>query len=338
LIADEHHHDDRRWCDSRRWSDGEYARAAPPMHMTAHIRVLALVILATVPLFAGPDIPLSPDPSIRCEACDEWNGRREPFQIFGNTYYVGVSGLSSVLITSSHGHILVDGGLPQSAALIDAHIRALGFRTSDIRLIVASHEHFDHVGGIAALQRASRARVAVSGPAARALRGGEPLPEDPQFGFGHESITFPRVRHVREVRDGETLRVGDLNITAHRTPGHTPGSTSWVWRSCEQQMCADIVYADSLTPVSAPGFRFTSGGTTLTPLIGAFYASIRTIERLPCDIVITPHPGFTGMNRKLADRTADPSHNSFINANGCREYAATMRRLLEQRIAEETRR
>ena len=113
---------------------------------------------------------IRPDPPIVCgAACDEWNARKEPARVFGNTYDVGTAGLGSVLITSGKGHILLDAGLPQSAPLIDANIRSRGFRTSDIRLIVNSHAHYDHAGGIAAFQRASGAAVASSAAGARAL-------------------------------------------------------------------------------------------------------------------------------------------------------------------------
>ena len=127
------------------------------------------------------------------------------------------------------GHILLDGGLPQSAALIDDNIRALGFRTTDVRLIVNSHAHFDHAGGIAALQRRSGARVAASAAGARALAAGEPPADDPQYGLGRQAMAFPKVPQVQAVGDGEVLRVGALALTAHLTPGHTPGSTTWSW-------------------------------------------------------------------------------------------------------------
>ena len=95
-------------------------------------------------------------------SCDEWNKPREPFKLFGNSYYVGTDGLSAILIVGDAGQVLLDGGLEQSAALIDANIRKLGFKTEDVKLIVNSHGHFDHAGGIAALQRASGATVAAS--------------------------------------------------------------------------------------------------------------------------------------------------------------------------------
>src|SRR5262249_52001989 len=155
-----------------------------------------------------------------------------------------------------------------------------------IRLIVNSHAHFDHAGGIAALQRASGAVVAASAAGARALERGEPLPEDPQYGFGRKSTEFPAVARVRVAADGETLRVGDLALTAHHTQGHTPGSTTWTWRSCEGTHCLDLVYADSLNAVSSPGFRFTDH----PELIEQFRRSIAKVKSLPCDVLLSVHP------------------------------------------------
>jgi metallo-beta-lactamase class B len=273
------------------------------------------------------------DPPMTCAACDEWNRTREPFRIFGNTYYVGVAGLSSLLVTSEAGHILLDGGLPQSAPLIDANIRRLGFRTGDIRLIVASHEHYDHVGGIAALQRASGAVVAHSEPGARALAQGEPNADDPQFAFGREANAYPPVKGVRVVSDGEVLRVGPLSVTAHRTPAHTPGSVTWSWRSCDGPRCLNMVYVDSLNPVSAGGFRFSADPARLA----AFRASIAKVAALPCDIVIAVHPGFTDIDGKLKRRAGKPDVDPFLDAQGCRSYAANATNLLDARVATETR-
>jgi len=234
---------------------------------------------------------LVPDPPIECNQCVAWNTEREPFRIFGDTYYVGTAGLSSVLIASEQGLILLDGALPQSAPLIDRNIRKLGLRTEKIRLIVNSHTHFDHAGGIAALQRFSGAEVVATGPGAEALRQGRATKDDPQHGFV-DTDAFPRVPKVRVIKNGEKLRVGPLQITARFTPGHTPGGTTWTWRSCERSRCLDIVYADSLNAVSAPGFRFT-GDSTHPSIVDRFAQSIKMMEDLPCDILISVHPGFS---------------------------------------------
>jgi metallo-beta-lactamase class B len=292
----------------------------------------AAVLLLSLAAIVSQGATLQPDPSKVCEKCGSWNRKQEPFRVFGNTYYVGVAGLSAVLIASDRGHILLDGDLPQSAPLIAENIRTLGFRLEDVRLIVNSHTHFDHAGGIAALQRASGAVVAASPLGARALEQGGPLPDDPQYGLGPELMGFPHVKAVRVVTDGETLQVGELAITAHFTPGHTPGGTTWTWRSCEETRCLAIVYADSLNAVSAPGFRYTQ----VPGLVDELRQSIVTIENLPCDILITVHPEFAALSGKLQRRTAGATENPFIDAQACRVYAANAARSLDGRIAEES--
>lgn len=272
--------------------------------------------------------------SVACDSCDAWNGAQEPFKIFGNTYYVGVAGLSSVLVTSSDGHVLLDGGLPQSAPRIDANIRRLGFRTEDVRLIVNSHAHYDHAGGIAGLQSLSGARVAASAAGARALERGHPTEDDPQYGSGSEpSKRFPAVRGVEVVRDGQSLTVGGVTLVARMTPGHTPGSTTWTWRSCEGARCLDIVYADSLNPVSDDGYRFT-GDATHASRIPTFQRSIETVAGLPCDVLISVHPSFPG----LAERARGGGSDPLVNRDACRSYAAAAAERLAARIAEEDRR
>jgi metallo-beta-lactamase class B len=276
---------------------------------------------------------LRPDPPKECDDCPRWNAPREPFRIFGNSYFVGVADLSSVLIVSDNGMILVDGGLPQSAPLIDANIRKLGFKTENVRLIVNSHAHFDHAGGIAALQRASGGTVAMSAAGARALEQGLPTPDDPQYGLGPEFMSFPPVKNVKIVADGEVIKVGDLAITAHLTPGHTPGGTTWSWRSCEGQRCVNVVYADSLTPVSAPDFRYT--GSANPGLVDTFRRTIAKVAALPCDIVVSAHPGFMNMDGKLKARATKPAKDPFVDPDGCRTYAAEATKRLDARVAEE---
>jgi metallo-beta-lactamase class B len=266
-------------------------------------------------------------------AQDNWNTPQEPFRVFGNTYYVGTAGLTAILITSDLGHILIDGALPQSAPLIEANIRALGFQLRDVRLILNSHEHADHAGGLAALQRATGARVAASPAAARALRQGHPTPEDPQYQSSLK-VPFEAVKNVETIADRTTLRIGSLAITAHFTPGHTPGATTWSWRSCEGTRCVDIVYADGLTPVSDDGFRFTGDGKRPS-VVDTFRRSISRVEALPCAVILAPHPEFIALARKLARLKERPETNPFMEENACRAYAATARKRLEQRVADE---
>lgn len=301
------------------------------------MRLIALVLLLTaaqVPAFKS-------DPPHKCADCDAWNKPREPFKIFGNTYFVGTDGLSAILIAGDAGHILLDGGLEQSAALIHANIHKLGFKTSDVALIVNSHGHYDHAGGINALQRASGAMIAASPSGADALRRGENTVDDPQYGFGKAENGFPPVKNVRVIKDGEALSVGNLSITAIFTPGHTPGSTTWTWKSCEprpqgaqgsKEQCLNIVYADSISAVSAPGFRFTADPEVITK----FRRSISRLAELPCDIVVSTHPSATNLDDKITKRAAKaPSDPDPFVDNGCKALAATALKGLERRIAEE---
>jgi metallo-beta-lactamase class B len=274
------------------------------------------------------------DPAKLCDSCEAWNAAVAPFRVFGNSWYVGTDGLGAVLVTSSAGHVLLDGGLPQSAARIDASIRRLGFRTEDIRLILSSHAHYDHAGGIAALQRASGATVAASAAGARAIEAGGASPDDPQYAFGREANSYPPAASVKVAADGETLRVGDVAITAHYTPGHTPGATSWSWRSCEKDVCLDIVYVDSLSSVSAPGFRFT-GDATHPSLVASFERSIDTVAGLACDILLAVHPGYSRMHEALARRGNEPGAAPVVDKQACRAYAEAARKRLRARVVEE---
>jgi metallo-beta-lactamase class B len=296
--------------------------------------LLVTLVIGVTTVAAQRTGVLQPDPPMQCDACEQWNRPREPFRLFGNTYFVGTRGLSAILITSDAGHILLDGGLSQSAPLIDQNIRQLKFRTEDIRLIVNSHAHYDHAGGIAAIQRLSGAAVAASPSGARALAQGEPTTDDPQYAFGRAANAYPAAANVRAVGDGETLRVGSIGVTAHFTPGHTPGSTTWTWQACEGARCLNLVYADSLNPVAAPGFRFT--GDAKTPSrIESFRASIARIESLRCDVIVTVHPELSGLDQKLARRASETQGDPMIDPQGCRVYAGNARRRLEQRIAQE---
>lgn len=290
----------------------------------------AVAIALLLTFFQAP--AFRSDPPHKCESCDEWNKPREPFKLFGNAYFVGTDGLSSILIVGNAGHILLDGGLEQSAAVIDANIRKLGFKTEDVRLIVNSHGHYDHAGGIAALQRASGATVAASPSGASALQRGENTPDDPQFGFGKEFNGFPPVKNVKVIKDNEVLTVGNISITAIFTPGHTPGSTTWTWKSCEGAKCLNLVYADSVSAISADGFKFTAK----PDVVNLFRRGITRLSELPCDIVVSTHPSATNLDAKLRKRAelkgAGP--DPFVD-QGCKALAATAMKGLEARIAEE---
>jgi metallo-beta-lactamase class B len=271
----------------------------------------------------------APTPS--CAAAADWNTPHPPVQVYGNTYYVGTHCLSAILVTSRDGHVLIDAGLPESASLIRANIEALGFRITDVKLILNSHAHFDHAGGIAAVQRASGAAVAASPASARVLEAGASGPDDPQYG---ELPTFPAVRSVRVLTEGEVVRVGPIALTAHWTPGHTPGGTSWSWESCEGKRCLALVYADSQTPISADGFSFTRS-QAYPDALRDFARGHAVLERLRCDVLLTPHPGASSLWERVAARGSGGAP-ALVDSGGCRRYVATAREQLARRIAAES--
>lgn len=265
-----------------------------------------------------------------CRRCAEFNVPHAPVKIYGDTYWVGTSAVGSILITSDRGHILIDGAVPESAPQILANIRALGFRPEDVKLILNSHTHYDHAGGIEALRRATGAEVAASDASARDLERGGPGPSDPQLGT---LVPFPPVLAVRRFADGDVLHVGSLSVKAHITAGHTPGGTTWTWRSCEHDVCRDIVYADSQTPASDDAFLFTQP-TRYPSVVSDFERGFTVLERIPCEILITPHPGVSGMWERVAARDAGDPH-ALVNRDACKQLAANARRDLNARLARE---
>jgi Metallo-beta-lactamase superfamily len=181
------------------------SRATPGLVYDGQMRRRNLLLLMAVVALPARDTHSS------CANCAAWNKPHQAFKIYGNTYYVGTHGLSSVLITSGTGHVLIDGALPESAPLIVANIRSLGFRIEDVKLIVNSHAHFDHAGGIAELQRLSGARVAASQWTADVMNKGAVARDDPQFGT---LAPIARVARVESFKDSESLSAGAVTVTA----------------------------------------------------------------------------------------------------------------------------
>jgi metallo-beta-lactamase class B len=254
----------------------------------------------------------------------EWLAPQDPFPIYGNTYYVGTHGISAVLITSPAGHILIDGGPPGAADQIAAHVRALGFRVEDIRYILNGHDHFDHAGGIGALQKMSGAEVLGSPASVAVLKSGQPDKRDAQY---PNLEPLAPVANTRAVRDGDVVRLGPLAVTAHFTPGHTPGATSWTWQSTQGGKTMRMVYADSLTAIAADGRSFSRN--PLYPNARAdVERSIATVEGLECDVLVSAHPEYSDLWERQA-------HAAFVDRDACRKYAAAARAWLAKTLAAE---
>ena len=288
--------------------------------------LINLIIMVAL-LAACTSKELQPDAAFDCDNCERWNEAQAPFRIYANTWYVGTKGLSSILLETTEGLILIDGGLPQSAALIDANIRQLGFDPREISAILLSHAHFDHAGGIAALQRFSGATVFTSPAGLKTLQSGQLQADDPQFVSGSDDSSFAAVKNITAIGDRELITVGDVQVMAVHTPGHTPGGMSWAWESCALDTCYDVVYADSLSAVSAEGYRFSAG-----PAANQIIESAGVLSDLDCDILLSPHPFFFGMQDKLERRDQG---NPFVNNVACMIYAEGALDWLQQRLQSE---
>lgn len=260
----------------------------------------------------------------------DWYATQDPFRVYGNTYYVGTGGISAVLITSPAGHILVDVGGPNATPMIVEHIRKLGFRVEDIRYILNSHAHQDHAGALADLQKLSGATVLASPASVVILKSGQPDRSDPQY----PGLTpMPPVTNTHAVHDGESIRLGPLAVTAHFTPGHTKGGTSWTWQASENGRTLNIVFADSLFAVAAQGLRF-SGNPLYPQAQEDIERSIDTVAAMPCDVLVAAHPEFGGLWERKA-KQVELGDAAFIDTNACRSYALRAREFLAETLGAE---
>jgi metallo-beta-lactamase class B len=259
----------------------------------------------------------------QCKGHDGWSDPAPPAHVFGNVYMVGTCGIVSLLITSPQGHILIDGATKDAAQGIAANIAMLGFDPKDVRYILSSHEHHDHAGGLATLKGITGAVMVARAESKAVLESGKPGASDPQFGA---IDNFPGVKVDRVIADGEHLRLGTLDLMAIATPAHSPGSTSWTWRSCEGKTCRSIVYADSLSAISADAYRFSDH----PDYVATFRKTLSRVAKIsPCDILITPHPVSSSFFERLSGDVP------LVNVQACSAYAAQALQKLEARLAKE---
>ncbi len=257
-----------------------------------------------------------------CKDWDDWDKAGPPFQIFGNSYYVGTCGISAILITSAQGHVLIDGGTVAGARVIANNVKKLGFSIADIEVLLHSHEHFDHAAGFAKLQSLSGAKLLASAAAAPVLSTGITSEFDPQAGM-HEP--FPAARVDGIVESGIEIAVGDIRLIPTATPGHTYGALSWQWESCQDEQCKAMVYVDSLSPVSRDDYFFSDHPDYLQ----SYQQGLVELAALDCDLMLAPHPSASKMRERLA------SPQGLIDSNGCRDYAEAVSNRLAKRLAKE---
>ena len=287
------------------------------------VSLAALAIVSASPVRFAPNAPPVTALLGACDQKDGWTDPAPPARIDGQVYYVGTCGISVLLIASPQGHVLIDAGPEEAAPLVLANIRRLGLNPRDVKWLLNTHTHWDHAGGLAAMQAATGAAVAALPDQARELVSGKVASDDPQFGLIERGITPLRVTRV--LRDGVPLRVGSNRITPFATPGHTRGSTSWVIRGCGKTNCPAIVYADSASAPSAGGYRFADH----PDWVAQYRRGVARIGTLPCSVLVTPHPAqstlferFAG-DAPLADKAA------------CKRYSDYSLGKFEERLAKE---
>ena len=242
-----------------------------------------------------------------------WNQPVQPFRIIGNVYYVGAAGVSSFLITSPQGHVVLDGGLTETAPQIEKNITALGFRLKDVKYLLNSHAHYDHCGGLAELKRASKAQVVASEADAPTLISGHQL----SYGKGQSDAQFPAVPVDRVIADGGTVSLGGVTLTAHLTPGHTKGCTTWTMPVSDNGRTYQVVFYCSTT---VAGNQLV-GNSKYPGILADYQHSFALLRNLPCDVFLAPHPDFFHMAEKLEELKAG-NRNAFVDPSELRRFVA----------------
>jgi len=280
-----------------------------PKMMKAGIReilFLLLVVLVAIPESAQ----VTPD--TRRAWAQPWT----PFHLIGNIYYVGASGVSAFLITTSAGSILLDGGLPETAGQIQANIKTLGFRVNDVKYLLNSHAHFDHAGGLAELKRTSGASMVASAGDAPALRAG--------------GADMPPVVVDRVVNDGESVKLGDATLTAVITPGHTKGCTTWTMTAMDNGKPRRVLFFCSTSVVDR-----LVGNERYPEIVADYERSFKRLKTLDCDVFLGPHPAFFSMAEKVAKMKSGV--NPFIDPKEMSQYVEQSEKAFRAELAKQTR-
>jgi metallo-beta-lactamase class B len=274
----------------------------------------ALVALAAL---AGLAIP----PSVVAAQAD-WTAPLEPFRIADELYYVGTAGLAAYLFASEEGHVLIDVPLDENVERVLANVRALGFDPADIRVQLASHAHFDHVGGIARMLERTGAELVLSEADASFVESGRD--------FGLAGLAgYPPARPARTIRDHDTVSVGGVTLTAHVTPGHTPGCTSWGGTVHIEGRPYTFLSVCSLSVLGS--YRLVGDDATYPGQGRDYCASVAHLRTLEPDIFLAPHGSFFGLSEKLAGlRRGD--RLAFVERERYRRYLDAALADIEERL------
>lgn len=252
-----------------------------------------------------------------------WNQPVEPFRIAGNLYYVGASDITSFLITTPEGHILLDGGFVETAPMIRRNIERLGFKVADVKVLISSHAHFDHAGGFAELKRATGAAMIVSAPdAAQMARGGL---DDPMFG---DRYPFPGVYPDRIIHDRDTIRIGNQTMTAHITAGHTRGCTTWTTEILDGKESHDVVF---LCSPSIPSEYKLVNNRAYPEVADDYRRHYARLRALNADIYLGAHGNFFDLADKMKARSDE--ENPFVDPQGYVETISLFEKRFEAMLA-----
>jgi len=259
-----------------------------------------------------------------------WNEPIEPFRVAGNLYYVGATEVTSYLVATPAGHVVIDSGFAETVPQVLANIRTLGFDPGDVKLLLISHPHYDHVGGIADLRDATGARIVVSEPdAEQARRGGIG-----DFAFG-DRFPYRGFAADRVVRDGDTVALGGSVLTANVTPGHTRGCTSWSMDVVEAGKPLRAIFVCSLT---APGYQLAKN-TAYPRIVEDYRETFRRMAAMPVDLFLAAHGSFFGLVEKRAALSRNPKQtrqrNPFVDPEGFKAHVERRRQELEERLAKQ---
>ncbi|MEP6685689.1 MAG: subclass B3 metallo-beta-lactamase [Verrucomicrobiota bacterium] len=280
-----------------------------------------LCVIASTVLFAASQVHGQASAESR-----SWNQPVKPYHLIGNIYYVGASEVTSFLITTPEGHILLDSGYAETLPQIKANVRELGFNLREIKILLNSHAHLDHCGGIAILKALTGAQLIASAADAELLtRGGLG-----DFHFGNE-LSYAPVKTDRVLSDGEEVRLGGVTMTAHLTPGHTKGCTTWTMKVTEEGHVYDVVFVGS---ASIPGYKLVNNQQY--PEITKDYArTFRTLKTLPCDVFLASHGSFFSMTEKARLLAEHKTPNPFIDPQGYKNFVARSEKEFQQQLARE---
>lgn len=292
------------------------------MNMRPHTAKRLAASAAFVGLSACASAPETAPPSPWAASNPDWVERIEPFRIYDNIYFVGTRGLASFLIVTSEGHFLIDGGLPENAPAIAENIGSLGFKVGDVKYLLNSHAHFDHSGGLAALKKMSGATMVSSEGDKWALETG-------LVPGSEEDTTYaaPPVKVDRTIGDNESLSLGGVSLTAHLTPGHTKGCTSWTMNAGGKEalfFCSATVAANRL-----------AGPPQYDGIVEDYRATFAKTKDWRPDIFLANHPGFFSMEEKRT-RQLEGVEQAFVDPNGFQIMIEKLEAAFEKSLAEQT--